>query len=110
MPVFKHEATGRMVSLAGDAGDRYRELGWVEFTPVVDAAGDAPSSKWKVAALEAYAEEHGIDLAGASSKAEKLALILEAGEDTDDDADSDEGEAGTVPDAEPAEGEAGDVS
>ncbi|WKN47149.1 hypothetical protein [Nocardioides sp. Arc9.136] len=37
-----------------------------------------PTTDWKVAQLEAYAAEHDINLTGATTKAESVALITEA--------------------------------
>ena len=64
--------------------------GWAEgmvgdhLLAVEDAQGgevDAtPTGRWTVAEIDAYAEAHGVDLGGASTKTEKLAAIAAASE------------------------------
>lgn len=49
--------------------------------------GSVPSEKWLKADLEKYADDHGIDLAGASTKADMVAAI-EAGPTSTDDNES----------------------
>jgi len=41
-------------------------------------ADDAPTSDWKNADIEAWAEAHGVDLGGATKKADMLAAISTA--------------------------------
>jgi len=62
-------------------GNEYRledavRLGLVppKHTPDV---GVVPSEAWKAAEIDAWAAEHGIDLTGTRSKAEKLAVIAD---------------------------------
>jgi len=62
-------------------GNEYRledavRLGLVEpkHTPVVETV---PSEVWTVAEIDAWADAHGIDLTGAKTKAEKLAVIAD---------------------------------
>ena len=62
-------------------GNEYRledavRLGLVEpkHTPVVETV---PSEVWTVAEIDAWADAHGIDLSGAKTKAEKLAVIAD---------------------------------
>lgn len=62
-------------------GNEYRfedavRLGLVEpkHTPVVETV---PSEVWTVAEIDAWADAHGIDLTGAKTKPEKLAVIAD---------------------------------
>ncbi|MCS6578254.1 hypothetical protein [Curtobacterium poinsettiae] len=62
-------------------GNEYRledavRLGLVEpkHSPVVETV---PSEVWTVAEIDAWADAHGIDLTGAKTKAEKLAVIAD---------------------------------
>lgn len=62
-------------------GNEYRledavRLGLVEpaHTPAVETV---PSEVWTVAEIDAWADAHGIDLSGAKTKAEKLAVIAD---------------------------------
>ncbi|PZE34009.1 hypothetical protein DEJ21_14260 [Curtobacterium sp. MCSS17_006] len=62
-------------------GNEYRledavRLGLVEpkHTPVVETV---PSEVWTVPEIDAWADAHGIDLSGAKTKAEKLAVIAD---------------------------------
>jgi hypothetical protein len=52
----------------------------------------APSETWTVKQLKKYTEAHGIDLEGARTKPEILAVVLTAGEDDDEDVDLDDDE------------------
>jgi len=62
-------------------GNEYRvedavRLGLVppKHTPAVETV---PSESWTVAEIEAWADAHGIDLSGAKTKPEKLAVIAD---------------------------------
>lgn len=62
-------------------GNEYRledavRLGLVQpkHAPAVETV---PSEAWTVPEIEAWADAHGIDLSGAKTKAEKLAVIAE---------------------------------
>lgn len=88
---LKH-AQGRVVDVPENLVDSYTSLGW---EPLDGESGEtsgtptAPSKSWKVDELTAYATEHGIDLGGATKKADILAVIEAAAKA----ADGDSGEA-----------------
>ena len=80
--VLRNPSSGDLVSLL--AGAEVPE--WAEgqvgdhlITKGDESEDGKPNPKWTVAQLDAYAAAHGIDLGGASSKVEKLA-VLTAGE------------------------------
>ena len=56
------------------AADHYTAPG---ATPAAPAVDDEPTEEWKNADIEAWANDHGIDLAGATKKADMLAAIKE---------------------------------
>jgi hypothetical protein len=72
------KATGRRESVPADWLDSPVLAAQFELAPSPGEASDAPTEKNTVAEIEAYAGEHGIDLAGASTKAEKVAAIQAA--------------------------------
>lgn len=43
--------------------------------PVVDVPEDVPTEAWTVKQIDAWAVAHGVDLAGAKTKAAKIGLI-----------------------------------
>lgn len=57
----------------------------IEETPSGNSGGEKPIEKMTEKELDAYAAENGIDLAGVSGKAKKLARIQEALATADDD-------------------------
>ena len=59
---------------------RYREAG---MRPPRNS-GDFPSDSWTVKRLRSYAEEHQVDLSGASVKADILAAVTAAPINPDD--------------------------
>lgn len=95
MPEFvrvRDKATGHQYTLGASTVEAEPHLYEVLKKPAVDtqgvplpakpnlqrgaaAASDEPSEKWTVKKIDAYAEERGIDLSNASTKADKLSLI-----------------------------------
>lgn len=88
MPRVKSKVSGAVMSVSDETAAR---LGgeWVD----ADAStrSEAPDSTWKVAELVDHAAENGIDLDGATKKADVLAAIV-AASDSDSGSDGDQGD------------------
>lgn len=86
-----HAASGRTQRASRAAYDAvWAEDGWVLVGDVVEQPAleeEKPLEKMKVDELKAYAEQQGIDLGGASKKAEILEAIAAHQDETDDDED-----------------------
>jgi len=72
---------GRTIVVPDDAVDHYIERGWTspEMFPdgvPLELPDGEPSDKWTNPQLVAYAGVHGIDLAGATKKADLLVAVL----------------------------------
>lgn len=94
-----HPGKGRQVTVPDAVAESYVSQGWVvPGSPAPAEPDSAPSKSWKVDELKAYAGEHGIDLGGATNKADILSVIEAAGSSEEDaHADADDGEADAVP-------------
>lgn len=70
---------GQTVDVPDETVEYYTSKGWTADVepPTVIPEGD-PSEDWTVKELDAYAEREGIDLAGATKKADKVAAITAA--------------------------------
>jgi hypothetical protein len=87
---------GRSVVVPDETVDYYTSKGWaVADSPAEDPAASAkaaePDKSWKNDELVAYAAEHGIDLGGATKKADLLTAIAAGVKvDSSDESDSQE--------------------
>lgn len=90
--VQPNSPAGSMFDLPVGQAERLLGMGVAEL--VVEVSGD-PSDAWTVKQLQAYADEHEIDLGAARSKANILAVINtppDAGKQDDDGSKADEGD------------------
>lgn len=101
MATLKHPGKGRTVVVPDGTVGYYTEHGWevVDGTPVPESTpqgpeSEGPSKSWKVDQLKAYAEEHGIDLGGATKKDDLLSAIEAAAAASAEDEDGDDEESG----------------
>ncbi|MFF9565735.1 hypothetical protein ACF1AJ_20470 [Leifsonia sp. NPDC014704] len=89
-PRLQHSRTGVIVNVSeeraarldsewGPVGAKPTATAPVKGTPAPTGSSEAPDASWKVADLKAYADERGIELAGATRKDDILAAIA-AGE------------------------------
>ncbi|PSK96694.1 hypothetical protein CLV30_12576 [Haloactinopolyspora alba] len=104
-----HPQSGRVQRASREAFDRvWSHEGWQltaeKPTPQEPATGEKPLDKLKVPELRAYAADQGIDLGDASKKADILAAIEAATEDSgandaedEDHEDDDESDDESVP-------------
>lgn len=78
MPQMKHPHRDDVAVIPDALEEQYAAKGWTPVTaaaPAVEVPDGEPSESWTVAQLEAYAAANGVDLAGASRKADILAAI-----------------------------------
>ena len=82
---------GTIVRLSEDEAKRigraYRSVDGDESS---EQRSEVPNKSWKVDELKAYADEHEVDLGGATKKADILAVIELAAEDEAEGEDDDE--------------------
>jgi len=88
MVQVKHEEKGRVVDVPEAKVDYFLNRGWavdvVVAEPDVAIPEGDPSDEWTVKQLGAFAEREGIDLAGATKKADVVAAITAARTSTTD--------------------------
>lgn len=75
-----------------DLGDAVPDRFWSGDAAPQPEPDGAPSESWKVADLRGFASEQGIDLEGASTKADILAAIAKHHEAADGESDDDASE------------------
>lgn len=73
---------GRTVVVPDETAEYYLSRGWAVADGASPAASDIPdgdpSEEWTAKQLDAVAERDGVDLGGATKKADKVAAILAA--------------------------------
>lgn len=79
MPQFRNKSTGAVITANGPVAKDYSQRKqWEEVKPATGKASDGSAgdlSDMTVAELKSYADQHHIDLAGASKKDDIVAAI-----------------------------------
>lgn len=82
--VYLTHPTGTRVRVAADVAAKYTALGYLSDNPKPKGPEGPPSESWTVGQLKSHAAQAGVDLDGATKKADILAAI-EAAHDTEPD-------------------------
>lgn len=84
MPQFRNKSTGAVITANGPVAKDYSQRdAWEEVKPATGKASSGSASdlsEMTVADLKSYAEEHNVDLAGASKKDDIVAAIQKESE------------------------------
>lgn len=76
MATLQHPKTRQLITVPDDAVASYEEQGWA--APDSATLREEPTPSWLKANIAAYADEHGIDLEGATTKTAMLEAIAAA--------------------------------